>query len=81
MVDTGEGASYATPMEYRCARCHTKFAVADGEEPHACPSCKAEAGLEPVKKVPMPMALFGLVLGCALIASVVGGVLSVVRGG
>ncbi|MCB9567167.1 MAG: hypothetical protein H6710_08165 [Myxococcales bacterium] len=68
-------------MEYRCARCHEKFAVADGEEAHACPRCKAEAGLEPVKKVPKPMMLFGVFLGCALVATVVGGVLSVVRGG
>lgn len=66
-------------MDVRCARCHTKFAVADGEAAHAsCPTCKAEAGLEPIKKVPLPMALFGVFLGFALAASVVGGVLAIV---
>jgi len=67
-------------MEYRCARCHTAISVADGDSPHACPSCKAEAGLEPHKKIPTAMALFGLVIGCALVVTVVGGVLSVQGG-
>lgn len=64
-------------MDVRCARCHTRFAVADGEAAHACPKCKAEAGLEPIKKVPLPMALFGVFLGVALAASVVGGVVAI----
>lgn len=71
-------------MDYRCARCHTRFSpppagegASEGHSHHlACPKCKAEAGLEPVKKVPLPMALFGAFLGLALAATVVGGFLS-----
>ncbi|MBK8265520.1 MAG: hypothetical protein IPK80_29850 [Nannocystis sp.] len=67
-------------MEYRCARCHAKFSVEGGEVAHACPRCKAEAGLDPVmRKVPLPMVLFGAFLSVALVATVVGGILS--RGG
>ena len=69
-------------MDLRCARCHTRFSPkGDGGDGHghaglACPKCKAEAGLEPVKKVPLPMAIFGAFLTVALVATVVGSVLS-----
>ena len=68
-------------MEYRCARCHTTFSVAEGEVVHACPQCKAEAGLEPAgKEMPLAMAIFSLVIGSAVLMTVVGGVLSVSGG-
>ena len=68
-------------MEYRCARCHTTFSVAEGEAVHACPHCKAEAGLEPAgKKMPVAMAIFSLVIGSAVLMTVLGGVLSVSGG-
>lgn len=70
-------------MEYHCSRCHARFsAPADaapsehgGHSVH-CPKCKAEAGLEPVKRVPLPMLLFAAFLGTAVLATAVSGVLS-----
>ncbi len=78
-------------MQYRCSRCHTHFrgpehAKADGgDDSHggeglSCPQCKAEAGLEPVKRVPPAMLMFAMFLGTALIASVVGGLVTMVSG-
>ena len=62
--------------EYRCARCHTKFAPKEDEE--RCPSCGAEAGLEPVKHgLPPAMKLFGALIGGALVATVAGIVMAV----
>ncbi|MCA9695463.1 MAG: hypothetical protein R3A51_07610 [Nannocystaceae bacterium] len=59
-------------MDYRCARCHTKFAAAaEGEEALRCPECHAEAGLEPVQGIPTAMKLFGLFLGGAVVATAV----------
>lgn len=61
-------------MHYVCARCHQEFsAAAEGEL--ACPRCKAEAGLEPVHGVPLPMKLFGMVLAFVLVLAVGGGLL------
>ncbi len=58
-------------MQFRCSRCHTSIAGKDGEHPERCPNCGAEAGLEPVKSIPLAMKLFGLVVGGALVATVV----------
>jgi len=41
-----------------------------------CPKCKAEAGLEPVKRAPLPMLLFAAFLATAVLATAVSGVLS-----
>lgn len=65
-------------MEYRCSACHTAF-EADAA-PHACPKCRAEAGLEPHHAVPVPMKLFGLLLGSVLLSSLAGGVLGLLAG-
>ena len=66
-------------MGVRCSRCHTVFSVEAGAEP-ACPQCKAEAGLEPIKAVPGPMRAFGLLLGAVLVAVLAGDLLSRVSG-
>lgn len=58
-------------MEFRCSQCHTVFS-AEGDEPGACPNCKAEAGLEPVKGIPVAMKLFGTLLSAVLVATVAG---------
>jgi hypothetical protein len=58
-------------VEYHCSACHTAFRA--DAPPHACPKCKAEAGLEPQHAVPMPMKLFGVLLGAVLLASLAGG--------
>jgi hypothetical protein len=45
-----------------CSQCHTRFED-DPAKPHpACPACRAEAGLERVKAVPLPMKVFACVL-------------------
>ena len=41
-----------------------------------CPKCKVEAGLEPVKRAPLPMLLFAAFLATAVLATAVSGVLS-----
>ena len=64
----------------RCSRCHTVFTPKAGEEEPACPQCKAEAGLEPVKAVPGPMRAFGLVLAGVLLAVLAGDLLSRLSG-
>lgn len=71
--------SYAAFMPYLCSRCHTRFdAEADAHE-MACPSCHAEAGLEPVKtEVPMAMQLFGTVLALATFLAVLGSALALI---
>lgn len=67
-------------MQYHCSRCHEVFAAGkEGGELH-CPRCKAEAGLEPEHKVPGPMMMFAAFLASALVASAVGGVLSIAAG-
>ena len=70
-------------MEYHCSRCHARFsAPADaalsehGGQAMHCPKCKAEAGLEPVKRAPLPMLLFAAFLATAVLATAVSGVLS-----
>jgi hypothetical protein len=67
-------------MEFHCSRCHAKMTGAEGVAPEHCPRCKAEAGLEPVKRAPLPMLLFAAFLGTAVVAVVVGGVMSIVSG-
>ncbi len=68
-------------MQYHCSRCHQRITgPAEGGEPDHCPRCKAEAGLEPDKATPLPMMLFAAFLGTAVLASVVGGVVSVMSG-
>lgn len=63
-------------MHYVCARCHHQFSAAGTPEAElACPRCKAEAGIEPVHGVPIPMKLFGMVLACVLVLAVGGGLL------
>jgi hypothetical protein len=62
-------------MRFACSQCHHHFDVAlEGEHTHPerCPNCKAEAGLEPVKPTPRPMALFGLMLGGSIVLAVAG---------
>ena len=69
-------------MEYHCSRCHKRFsASADATQSEhgdamRCPRCKAEAGLEPVKRAPLPMLLFAAFLATAVLATAVSGVLS-----
>lgn len=70
-------------MEYNCSRCHQRFAAppsSSEQELHDlhCPRCKAEAGLEPVKPTSVPMILFAAFLGTAVVATAVGGILSIV---
>ncbi|MBL8973284.1 MAG: hypothetical protein JNK56_22045 [Myxococcales bacterium] len=67
-------------MQYHCSRCHQRITGPAEGEPDHCPRCKAEAGLEPVKATPLPMMLFAAFLGTAVVASVVGGVVSVMSG-
>ena len=70
-------------MEYHCSRCHKRFSASPdaalsehGGDGLRCPRCKAEAGLEPVKPTPLPMVLFAVFLGSAVLATVAGGLLS-----
>ncbi len=65
-------------VEYRCSACHTAFAAQ--AEPHACPNCAAEAGLEAVHAPAMPMKLFGLLLAMAVIVSIAGGAAGLLGG-
>lgn len=67
-------------MRYACSYCHTIFEAEPDAEHKACPTCKAEAGLEPVKTgAPNAMRYFGLVLlviAVLAVGGVVVGVLS-----
>jgi hypothetical protein len=67
-------------MEFHCSRCHERFAGPEGGAPEHCPKCKAEAGLEPVKRTPLPMMLFAAFLATAVVATAVGGIVSMVSG-
>jgi uncharacterized paraquat-inducible protein A len=64
-------------MLLRCSRCHHQF---ETESPGACPRCNAEAGLEAEHGVPVPMRLFGLLLGAVIVAAASGGLLSRLAG-
>ena len=67
-------------MEFHCSRCHERFkGPEDGAAAH-CPKCKAEAGLEPIKRPPVPMMLFAAFLATAVVATAVGGIVSMVSG-
>lgn len=59
-------------MQYHCSRCHyvlTAPAGTDGDGGELqCPRCKAEAGLEPQLRPPLPMKLFAAFLGLSLVA-------------
>lgn len=66
-------------MHYVCSRCHFQLS-AEAEAELACPRCKAEAGLEPVHGVPLPMKVFGMVLAFVLVLAVGGGLLGRVLG-
>jgi hypothetical protein len=79
-LDRGSGPAYPGRVDYRCSQCHHRWA-ASGDAPHACPSCRAEAGLEPAVEVPMPMRAFALVLGGAIVLALVGTALAVGSGG
>ena len=60
-------------MRYVCSNCHTPLDAEPTDEHKVCPSCKAEAGIEPVKdQVPMAMQLFGIILLVAAIVSLGG---------
>lgn len=65
-------------MQFRCSQCHHAFEAPD--DPAACPNCRAEAGIEAVHGVPVPMRLFGLLLGAVILVSAGGGVLSRLAG-
>lgn len=71
-------------MQYHCSRCHYRLEAPAGKDGDGgelqCPRCKAEAGLEPVKGTPMPMWYFAVFLLGALVASAVGGVLTLASG-
>lgn len=74
-------------MEYHCSRCHQRFQASaeaalseHGGERTRCPRCKAEAGLEPVKRTPLPMILFAVFLGTAVLATALGGIVSLASG-
>ena len=62
-------------MHYLCARCHHEFAV-EGEGELVCPSCGAEAGLEPIHGVPVAMKIFGMVLAAVVVFAIGGGLVS-----
>jgi hypothetical protein len=65
-------------MQYHCSKCHT---VIDAEaEPERCPTCKAEVGFERSGEVPLAMKLFGGVVGAAIVASAVGGLVTRMMG-
>ena len=60
-------------MRYTCSQCHAGFEGTPDDEHMVCPSCKAEAGLEPVKEsTPAAMRYFGAVL-LALAVLAIGG--------
>jgi hypothetical protein len=67
-------------MRYVCSHCHARFEAEPEEPDKECPSCKAEAGLEPVKEgTPPAMRYFGVVLAIAAtvtIGGVVAGIVS-----
>jgi hypothetical protein len=65
-------------VQYLCSKCHHAFSAE--EAPSACPNCKAEAGLEPQKGVPMAMKLFGLLVVGVLAAAASGGLISRIAG-
>ena len=65
-------------MEFHCSRCHERIQGPETGEPEQCPRCKAEAGLEPVKKTPRPMLLFAAFLGTAVLATLVSGIVTLV---
>jgi len=62
-------------MRLLCSHCHTVFDH-DPQDPHAaCPNCKVEAGLEPVKsETPGPMKLFGTMVMILAVVSIGGSV-------
>ncbi len=67
---------------YLCSHCHTQF---DAEEELGeglqCPTCKVEAGLEPVKDgTPFAMKAFGLVVVGSLLLAGVGTAMSLAAG-
>lgn len=61
-------------MQYHCSRCHYVLTAPAGKDGDGgelqCPRCKAEAGLEPKAKVPLPMMLFAAFLAFAFLAVV-----------
>ncbi|HEY8377814.1 MAG TPA: hypothetical protein VIK91_15065 [Nannocystis sp.] len=61
-------------MRYHCSRCHYVLTAPAGKDGDGgelqCPRCKAEAGLEPKAKAPLPMVLFAAFLAFALVAVV-----------
>lgn len=59
-----------------CSNCHTAFEVQPEDEHKVCPSCKAEAGLEPIRKdTPMAMQYFGSLLLVVAVLVVGGGLI------
>lgn len=86
-----EASKYARTMQVVCSFCHTRFddgpgrgqgqGEGEGEAGHAhlrCPSCGAEAGIEPIKaETPKPMRLFGALLATAgLLVVVLSGIVA-----
>lgn len=55
-------------MRFHCSNCHNQFESAD-PRPEACPRCHAEAGLEHIVPVALPMKLFGALLAGVLVSS------------
>lgn len=67
-------------MDLRCSQCHTEFGPGEGDAHTACPKCKAEAGLEPVKTIPPAMRAFGMLLGSVILVAVAGDVVTRIAG-
>lgn len=71
-------------MQYHCSRCHYVLEAPAGKDGDGgelqCPRCKAEAGLEPKAKAPLPMVLFATFLAFALVAVVASLVVSTAAG-
>ena len=67
-------------MDVRCSQCHTEFDLDEGDAHVACPKCKAEAGLDPVKGIPPAMRAFGMLLGGVIVVAFAGDIVTRIAG-
>lgn len=86
MTPTGAAARWMY-VKLRCSQCHTEFERSAADQPEMgqsvhdrCPTCNAEAGLEPIKAVPPAMRAFGALLGAAVVLAVAGDLVSRIAG-